>query len=384
MDFFSFFFRVRVFIVRHSPLGVSFMQVTFSQRLRRRGFTLIELLVVIAIIAVLIALLLPAVQAAREAARRAQCVNNLKQIALANHNYESSQGSFPMGNAQTNLTKDGFGNAPCGATYGWTAFCYILPYVEGSADFNAYNLIWPFYNGAPALNHPNWTAGNQTISTFICPSDGSSGPHPPSNWFIPTAQNSYATNRGTFENIIFNWINGAGVAVAGNACGYGGTSGAFGPDQSIKIAQMTDGTSNTFLYGEMSRFIGDPAGNGYMWGNTIGWWGDGTFWAGGSRITGGAFVVPAPNVGPDTTGAIFSGCFTGNLVVDSDWLQNAAIPGGPCNSLGQWGFRSLHPGGINFAMADGSVKFIKNSVNLTAYRALGTIAGGEIVSSDQY
>ena len=183
------------------------MQVTFSRRLRRRGFTLIELLVVIAIIAVLIALLLPAVQAAREAARRAQCVNNLKQIALANLNYESSNGSFPIGNIQTNVVTDGFGNAPCSANYWWTAWVFFLPYMEGNASYNAYNTIWPSYNGAPAIQHPNWTAGNQKISSFICPSDGNSGGNPPQNWYVPTAQNSYATNRGTWENIIFNWAH---------------------------------------------------------------------------------------------------------------------------------------------------------------------------------
>ena len=106
------------------------------------GFTLIELLVVIAIIAVLIALLLPAVQSAREAARRAQCVNNLKQLALASHNYESSAGSFPMGNVAQNATANGFG-AQCSKSQLYSAFDYILPYMEQSAGYNSYNFIWP-------------------------------------------------------------------------------------------------------------------------------------------------------------------------------------------------------------------------------------------------
>jgi len=361
------------------------MQVRSLRRSIRYEFTLIELLVVIAIIAVLIALLLPAVQSAREAARRASCVNNLKQIALANHNYESAQGAFPMGNLQTNIVQDGFGDAPCTASMWWTAFCYFLPYMEQGSDYNAYNLIWPSYNGQIALNHPNWTAGNQKIASFVCPSDGNSGGNPPTNWFVPTAQNSYATNRGTWENVIFNWIQNNGVAAQyGNTCGWGGGSGMFGPMGSVRIAEVTDGLSNTFLFGEMSRFIDEPTGDGWMFASVMAWWGDGTYWSGGSRISGGAFVVPAPNVGPDRTGAIFSGCFTGNLVLPPDWLQNAAIPGGPCNSLGQWGFRSLHPGGLNFAMGDGSVKFIKNSINLVTYRALGTRNLGEVISADQY
>ena len=107
-----------------------------------RGFTLIELLVVIAIIAVLIALLLPAVQSAREAARRVQCTNNLKQIALACHNYESAIGSFPMGNVVLNVTADGFG-AACSYWKMYSAFAYILPYMEQGAGYNAYNFQWP-------------------------------------------------------------------------------------------------------------------------------------------------------------------------------------------------------------------------------------------------
>ena len=105
---------------------------------------------------------------------------------------------------------------------------------------------------------------------------------------------------------------------------------------------------------------------------------------GSSRITGGAFVVPKPNVGADTTGQIFNACFSSNLASPPDWLLNAKIPGGPCNSLGQWGFRSLHPGGVNFAMTDGSVKFIKSTISLVAYRGLGTRNQGEIVGGDQY
>ncbi len=362
------------------------MRFFSARRSIRPGFTLIELLVVIAIIAVLIAVLLPAVQSAREAARRAQCVNNLKQIALANLNYESVNGCFPMGNLQTNIVQDGFGNPACTANMWWSTWVYFLPFVENSAAFNAYNLIWPSYSYPQfSVSGPNWTAGTQTISLFICPSDGNSGPHPPQNSYVPTAQNSYATNRGTYENILFNWVNGSGVAVQyGDTCGWGGGTGMFMPMGSVRIADVTDGTSNTFLFGEASRFVNEPTGNGWMFQNVAAPWQDTTFWSTGWRITGGAFVVPAPNCGPDTTGNIFNSCFTANLALPPDWLQNAAIPGGPCNSLGQWGFRSLHPGGLNFAMTDGSVKFIKNSVNLVAYRALGTRSAGEIVSSDQY
>ena len=187
------------------------MKLSSPRRPIRPGFTLIELLVVIAIIAVLIGLLLPAVQSAREAARRAQCSNNLKQMALACHNYESALGAFPMGNVQTNPVADGFGNAACSANMLWTAFVYFLPYMEQGVSYNAYNLIWPALNakngGTPSLNAPNWTSGTQTINSLICPLDTSSGPHNPAGWFVPTSQSSYGENRGTWENIVLNWVS---------------------------------------------------------------------------------------------------------------------------------------------------------------------------------
>jgi prepilin-type N-terminal cleavage/methylation domain-containing protein/prepilin-type processing-associated H-X9-DG protein len=357
----------------------------------RPAFTLIELLVVIAIIAVLIALLLPAVQSAREAARRSQCTNNLKQIALACHNYESAQGVFPMGNEQTNPQTDGFGVKPCNELIGWTAFAYVLPFMEQGAAYNAYNFSWPSLTNPAtiALQTPNWTAGTQKIASYVCPSDGVALYANPSYYYIPISQCSYGENRGTYENVIFNWVDGNGVAVQyGNTCGFGGGTGMFQPEGSVRIADVTDGTSNTFLFGEMSRFLNEPASS-WMFANVMGFWNDSAYsWAvfkgASARITGGAFTVPAPNSPPDTTGAVFTACFTSNLVLPPDWLQNATIPGGPCNRLGQWAFRGLHPSGLNFAMTDGSVKFIKNSTNLMSYRALGTRNQGEVISADAY
>jgi prepilin-type N-terminal cleavage/methylation domain-containing protein/prepilin-type processing-associated H-X9-DG protein len=364
------------------------MQFTSPRPSSRHGFTLIELLVVIAIIAVLIALLLPAVQAARESARRAQCTNNLKQIALACHNYENSNGSFPIGNRQTNPTADGFGNPACSASMMWTAFAYVLPYMEQSAGYNAYNLIWPAdANPKVASQTPNGTAGTQKIASFVCPSDGAAVFADPTRYFVPVSQCSYGENRGTYENVLFNWIDNNGNAVqSGDTCGWGGGTGMFQPEGSVRISEVTDGTSNTFLFGEMSRFLNEPGSSAWMWANAMGYWGDGSYnWSiGARRITGGAFVVPAPNSPPDLTGNIWSACFSGPLVLPPDWLMNATIPGGPCNTLGQWGFRGLHPGGVNFAMTDGSVRFIKNSTNLATYRALGTRNQGEVISSDAY
>ena len=151
--------------------------VAFSIRRRQQaGFTLIELLVVIAIIAVLIALLLPAVQQRREA-RRAQCVNNLKQIALAAHNYESAQGSFPIGNRGLQLVYPGL--PPCGilegASYpiGHTAFVFIMPFMEDGVVYNAFNIVRTY------VSLSNETALGTKVASYICPSDTDASPNPP-------------------------------------------------------------------------------------------------------------------------------------------------------------------------------------------------------------
>ncbi len=364
------------------------MKLRPYKRGARRAFTLIELLVVIAIIAVLIALLLPAVQSAREAARRAQCVNNLKQIALACFNYESGTGSFPIGNLMLNDQANAVFGGQCSQLMGYSAFAYILPYIEQSGGYNAYNFIWPGDAYPKAANSgPNATAGLQKIASYVCPSDQPSLPINIPQYTIAIAQGSYGMNRGRWENIYFNWAVAAfpdpGQPYT-STCNYGGGDGMFMPESVVRIADVIDGTSNTFMLGEMSRFPNEPTNIFQFMGLTAAW-GDSTYSPSGVRVTSGAFVVPALNSPPDTTptGVTFNACFAGT-VQPPDWLKNSAIPGGPCNTLGQWAFRSFHPGGGNFAMGDGSVKFIKNSINLVTYRALGTRNLGEVVSADQY
>ncbi len=338
------------------------------------GFTLIELLVVIAIIAVLISLLLPAVQSAREAARRAQCINNLKQIALATHNYESTHGAFPMGN-------QGWKFPSCGTnpkTYLddatlHSAFIYILPFIESGAQFNAYNLVQGFASVS------NTTSNYTQVNAYVCPSDLDFTQNPAG--YVPFVHSSYATSRGRNENILFTWANPAPpdpTAPYYQNCNGDPGDGMFGWQVSFRIAEVTDGLSNTFLYGEVSRFKDEPASL-FSIGNLAIWFVDD--YTDKVRVpTSGAYVVPKLNSPPDRTGAVFTACFvTSGAFYPPDWINVQA-----CQNLGQFGFRSLHPGGANFAFADGSVRFVKESVNLATYRALGTRAGGEVISADQY
>jgi len=355
-----------------------------------RGFTLIELLVVITIIAILIGLLLPAVQSAREAARRAQCVNNLKQIALAAHNYELGNGTFPIGWMEYALPNTYPGLTPCQTTnpIGHTVFVYILPYIEGGVAYNSWNIV-RVYNSVS-----NNTGSQTLLSSYLCPSDTPASPAPTGKF--PCAQASYAACEGTQEQLIWSWGNTAPPDPTGqyvNTCNQGPGDGMYAPYYATRIAAVTDGLSNTLSFGEMSRFINEPAGSNFQFNYAAYWWPGppwtgNSFWPNDSRITGLATCIAKPNSPADTTGALLTTCiFKSGAVYPPDLATLSANPGSPtyaCTNWGQIAFRSLHPGGVNFAMADGSVKFIKSSIDLKTYRALGTRAGGEVISSDQY
>jgi prepilin-type N-terminal cleavage/methylation domain-containing protein/prepilin-type processing-associated H-X9-DG protein len=355
-----------------------------DRRTISRGFTLIELLVVIAIIAVLIALLLPAVQAARESARRAQCTNNLKQMGLGIANYESSQGSYPMGAMHATPLNPIAPFTACGTYFGHTWADYILPFMEGANQFNTFNF------GRAYNSFSNVTALGVKVPSYVCPSDQPAtvlGGN-----FIDPAQASYGAVRGLTNNAVFKWST-----KNADRCGAIDSEGAFNIDISTRVPSITDGTSNTMFVGEMSQFPNEPAGSNFnfnavdvLWAGPP-WTSATSFWAGDFRITGGAYTVPALNAPPDTTGAL------GNFQAGGICMQNpfgtpqyssgnpvgwAAIP--QCMNLGQYGFRSFHPGGGNFLMGDGSVRFLKNSINIQIYRALSTKDIGEIVSSDSY
>ena len=341
---------------------------------RRRGFTLIELLVVIAIIAVLIALLLPAVQAAREAARRAQCINNLKQLGLSLHNYESANISFPPGRIWSN---SGFPTIFSGQQ-NTTWFCMMLPYFEQGALGNAFNYSLgaegPVLGATniPALD-ANSTVSSTKLSVFQCPSDRA-------NPFIINpayAGPKYGSAKFTYTkgNYVVSWGN------TGWGQGYSSRSGpptaayiqsAFGHNMNISIASITDGTSNTVFTAEVLQgAIYDV--RGLMW----------------SSIPGGASFMTrfTPNAYKDYF----------NLVNGGDYLNNAPtlfctpepVQGLNCfprasDSDAFAGARSRHAGGINTGMGDGSVRFVKNSVNNVVWIGLNTIAAGEVLSSDSY
>ncbi|GAC1471444.1 MAG: DUF1559 domain-containing protein [Isosphaeraceae bacterium] len=336
--------------------------------MRRRGFTLIELLVVIAIIAVLIALLLPAVQAAREAARRAQCVNNLKQIALSMHNYHDVMGTFPSGSiADSNWN---------GTWWSWAAF--ILPQIEQNNLYNSINFSRSNIANNTAAD-PNVTSWNTAINSFLCPSDQiGAGRLPNMSWvstenygkMVNGAVTCYVANWGDMKlgNLTFDFYSSE--SPPGNApnWGCGGLfSGMFGDcsdGKSIGLRDATDGSSNTFLVGENS-----PNMNGsLMWAN-----GDGIY---------SSTVVPL-NWKCDLKDGIVDQ--TDGTKCDLSQLNNAT-QALHCwrNQTVNYGFKSYHAGGANFGMGDGSVKFIKQSINPRTYNALGTRSRGEVVSSDSY
>ncbi len=333
---------------------------------KRPGFTLIELLVVIAIIAVLIALLLPAVQAAREAARRAQCVNNLKQIGLSLHNYESAVGSLPPGE----------GSAPVNNWDGWSPQTMLLPFIEQQNVYNAINFNQAL--GAARGFPDNTTAQRITISSFLCPSDidrlNSAEGH-----------NNYFGNAGSTPAMSTNQPTGlfAGMTPLSNPNYYSSTI--------VKFADITDGLSNTAAFSERLKGVGTfnpDMLDGMKPSASV---------SKVSGITGDAVAVYTIciNASPTMTG----GALAGFVSVGSTWHLGEA-PGSRYNHVmppNTWSCTgnnsdndgahtpgSRHPGIINVCMADGSVKAVKNTINLVTWRAIGTKAGGEVVSADSY
>ena len=368
-----------------------------SQRSALRGFTLIELLVVIAIIAVLIALLLPAVQAAREAARRAQCVNNMKQIGLAVHNYESANGSFPIGLI---MNEDAYFPNLCNipavpsyAAFGYSFFASILPNMEQQTVYNSINFFFP--PGGHSFLGQDAGAVNRTglitqINSYVCPSDFPQTPYPVTTSTNGYSQCSYAGSAGTFD--IWHWYCGCPPGVGGLSC-QGSVQiagdGVFYGNVPVRIQAITDGTSNTLAAGEFSRFKSDPDMIFNTWSRCL-WFGSAS--PGATRIEGTASTVPRMNAPFLMNDSAYSGAVSPTGEVNS-WLFLQS--GFDYRTLGQFGFRSQHPGGANFVFCDGSVRFLKETIdmgspnytppiNLGVYRQLSTREGGEVISSDAY
>jgi prepilin-type N-terminal cleavage/methylation domain-containing protein/prepilin-type processing-associated H-X9-DG protein len=342
----------------------------------RRGFTLIELLVVIAIIGVLVSLLLPAVQSAREAARRAQCTNNLKQVGLALLNYETTHGTFPIG---VMLYQTADGGAECRADVGnaqhrngHSLFAALLPFLEQVPIYNAIN--YQFHAGGIAQHGVvpglvQSTAYLTRVATFICPSEATAmRPYTvPSESSNPYQWTSYAASAGTYD--IARWYRGCASPP------YQITpDGIFGYDLVCRVAQVRDGLSTTMLVGETSRFKHDPDPLEQTWTRALRFT---STVPGTTRLNGFALTIPKLNANlliPDPPSQSSATVATGGL-----WDNNPIYL-----KAGQWGFRSQHPGGANFLFGDGSVKFVKESINPFTYRALSTKGGGETIGSDQF
>jgi prepilin-type N-terminal cleavage/methylation domain-containing protein/prepilin-type processing-associated H-X9-DG protein len=342
----------------------------------RRGFTLIELLVVIAIIGVLIALLLPAVQMAREAMRRAQCANNLKQLALGLLNYHDSQGGFPLGGCAT----------PAYTTPNWTSngnswLVSLLPYIEQEQLYNSYNV------GMNTLNLANLTANATGINTLWCPSDwrvSLAATLPSTSVYFPWEAasypdsvkvqfSSYGASTGSWFAVAY-WVDAVNQS----------NNGLVFVDSHRQIADVTDGTSDTIVLGERGHgVLSQAVRNTWDWQFAV------------SRVL---FTTEWPlnpqRVLPDLRVNI------GNILNFSP-------------SISMLSASSFHPGGCNFAFVDGSVHFVKDSVDswpidvntgqptsltydasgvpfvlpgakVGVYQALATISGAEVISGGQY
>jgi prepilin-type N-terminal cleavage/methylation domain-containing protein/prepilin-type processing-associated H-X9-DG protein len=333
----------------------------------RRGFTLIELLVVIAIIAILIGLLLPAVQKVRDAAARMECQNNLKQIGLALHNYEGTNRKWPPlypGTAP--------GSTAFNYKYTWSVLAQLNPHLEQTNIYNTMDLKQPMYDAANQITAQNKFAVVQRVAIFLCPSDRGS----------PVSSAYGVTDMGPT-----NYVACHGSALSGG--GYGspiGGDGIFPAVTGVKITDIGDGTSNTVAMSE--SILGD-----------------------------GAEVAPT-QPGDERTAYKYLG-FTGTLPSDANcagtpplwngynrrgfmWASGEArcvsynhyytpnsknfdcVANDPTMTyiaVGYRAARSRHSGGVNALLADGSVRFIPDSISLQVWQALGTRTGGEVVGA---
>jgi prepilin-type N-terminal cleavage/methylation domain-containing protein len=329
---------------------------------RRAGFTLVELLVVIAIIGILVGLLLPAVQAAREAARRMSCTNNLKQIGLSLHNYESALKTFPPSTVSVGGS----------ATQPWSAQAFLLPYLEGGnitsrIDYNA-----GYHAGTNKANFPPNGVATLRVPVYMCPSEANDRPRLDANGIPEHYPINYGLNVGAY--LIYNPVN----RMDGGA--------AFAPNRRSPIGSLVDGTSNTIGLAEVKAFnprfhdhVGMPpiaptspasvssSYTGGAWSAVSGH----TEWVCGRAIHAGFTTTFAPNT---KVMHQVSGVNYDVDIVSSREGRNQTDP-----TYGIITSRSYHTGLVNVVLMDGSVRGVSSSTELATWQALGTRAGSEVV-----
>lgn len=326
------------------------------------GFTLVELLVVVAIVGVLTSMLLPAVQQAREASRRTSCTNRLRQLGLAMQNYTAARRTLPPGS----VARPDPRSATTPWTFArWSALAAITPYLENEAARDALDLDQPLYR-ANAVTPDNLAGVRLVIVDFLCPSDQE---RPVDDRFGPT---NYAVSTGTGV--------GGGTPIE--------VDGPFGVNSAVRLAQITDGLSKTVLASESTLGLPQPNGaysasHDYKFvtgapltesgceGATA--WNEtdprGFAWANGEHRCALYNHYQTPNSPtPDCLGVFFGG---GPPPPSGNFLERLYTP------FGWRAARSVHPGGVNAALADGSVRFVQDDVEFAAWRAGATIAAGD-------
>ena len=321
---------------------LSYMEKVMPSERRNHGFTLVELLVVIAIIGILVGLLLPAVQAAREAARRMQCSNNMKQLGLALHNYESSYKCFPPANivriSGSTLSGDG-----------WTWTARILPFVEQTALYNQVSSVMGTDIGG-TNSAPQVLAGRTTRLSFMqCPSHPDGVSNPSKNGYQLSTYNAVCGNT-TFNNDQLNQATDVGYR--GN--------GVFYMNSRTRFGDISDGTTNTFLVAEVQDELkGSPNSNR---------------WPGSDRkynFSGGSDGNPPTDITEYLVG----------MESNDPINANTRDANGFYNNTGEYA-GSYHTGGAHFTLGDGSVRFISQNIDMSTYRALSTRNGGEVLKSE--
>jgi prepilin-type N-terminal cleavage/methylation domain-containing protein/prepilin-type processing-associated H-X9-DG protein len=381
------------------------------------GFTLIELLVVIAIIAVLIALLLPAVQSAREAARRAQCINNIKQLGLALHNYLTATDSIPEIYPQHPwpYSLSGYTGIPGSAstTWGlWSPQSKLLPYLEQTPLYNALNFAM-LNRWTDFANH---SFAGVRIASFLCPSSPLPQGGVQCDNLVPNPGNNYFGSVGA--SLAFQAYDGSppnGLFFVGSDRSFTIGKGSWiQPSPAYSIRDIQDGTSNTIAFGEWRTgdfnctLLSIPQdvinaatltpstqwpGGPYTFPNTAQAVRNFQGWLNNCAAAAPSTITQSPqwkynmsSLGKDWDQGMFGYTLGNTLLAPNPPYPNCRT----CTWFGDWdcpelmGLSSFHPGGANVSFADGSVRFIKSSTAMQVMWSLGSRNGGEVVSSDAY